>query len=262
MSETKRLKIVVGTNCLTEVQYPTYTNHCQFWFRLGRSYPDIDFICSHPARMSIDRMRNMTAKVALEVDADYVLFLDDDVIINPNYGLKQLLDCNADIAAGKVCVRGWPFNYMAFLHNPLLGGLEIQQDVPKTGIRDYDAVGFSFALVSTNILRRMEEPYFVTGINNTEDIYFCVKARQIDKKCSIRVNCDCECGHILWPEVLFEKNRQSYIKYFKEQNPELAFIKTSDNKDRGSDYLAMVKTVTSHEEKTKNNKVESGMRKY
>lgn len=46
-------------------------------------------------------MRNMAAKVALECEADYLLFLDDDVLVPPNNALKLLLECEADVAAGK-----------------------------------------------------------------------------------------------------------------------------------------------------------------
>lgn len=246
MKKEKRLKIIVGINSLTEIQYPAYTNHCQFWFRLGRSYPHIDFIISNPSRMSIDRMRNMTAKVAIETQADYVLFLDDDVIVNPNYGLQHLIDCDADIATGKVCVRGWPFNYMSFMKDKG-GGLIMDSKLPKSGIKNVDAVGFSFALIRTGILKRMQEPYFITGVNHTEDVYFCLKARQIDPKCSIKVNCDCECGHILWPEIIAEVNREAYIEYFGEVYNVKLDSKQGKQHDRGLEYLNIIK-VKEHEE--------------
>jgi len=197
--------------------------------------------------MSIDRMRNMTAKVAIESGADYILFLDDDVIVPPNKGLQQLFDCEADVAAGKVCVRGYPFDYMSFTKNKK-GGVTMDTKLPKTGIVDKEAVGFSFALLKTSFMRRMQEPYFVTGINHTEDVYYCLKAKQIDPKCKIRINCECECGHILWPEVIFEANRDSYAKYFKEIN-KIAAVKNgvkhvAKGGDRGADYLKKVKKVT------------------
>lgn len=231
------MKVVVGTNSLTEVQYPAYTNHCQFWFRLGRSYPTTEFIFSNPARMSIDRMRNMSAKVALESEADYLLFLDDDVLVPPNHGLQMLLDCDADIAAGRVCVRGWPFDYMSF--QQVNGNLTIDKELPEHGILERDAVGFSFALIKTSLLKRIKEPWFVTGLHHTEDIYFCIKTKQIDPKCSIKINCDLQCGHILWPEVIHEQNRTHYIKYFREINQISDEIER--NPDRGREYLDQIK---------------------
>ncbi len=238
----KRLKVVVGTNALSEIQYPAYTNHCQFWFRLGRSYPDVDFIFSNPSRMSIDRMRNMTAKVAIETNADYVLFLDDDVLVDPNYGLQQLIDCKADIAAGKICVRGYPFNYMAFKSDEHKE-LEMLNELPKSGIYDVDAVGFSFALLKVSLLRKLKEPYFVTCLNGTEDVYYCMKARQVAPKCTIKINCDCKCGHILWPEIISDDNRDVYTDYFIEVNnlkPELRNRKPIKI-DRGAEYLKGIK---------------------
>jgi hypothetical protein len=241
------MKIVVGTNTLTEIQQPAYVNHCQLWFRLGRSYPQIDFILSAPPRMSIDRMRNMTAKVAIQCNADYVLFIDDDVIVPPNYGLQQLLDCDADVAAGRVCVRGWPFDYMVFNKSEEdQSGLYIQKTLPDHGIVECDAVGFSFVLIRVSLLKRMTEPWFVTGTNNTEDIYFCKRARSLDEKISIKVNCDCACGHILWPEVIFESNREAYKDYMARVNPSLLeqLDPTKQGQDRGEEYLKMVvKTV-------------------
>lgn len=244
----KKLKIVVGTNSLTETQYPAYTNHCQFWFRLGRSFPHIDFIISNPSRMSIDRMRNMTAKVAIETKSDYILFLDDDVVVNPNYGLKQLLDCEADVAAGKVCVRGYPFNYMSFY---LDKNKELKMDskLPKKGVVDREAVGFSFALLKVNTLKRLPEPYFITGINHTEDIYYCMKLKQMDRNTTIRVACECECGHILWPEIICEENREAYTEYFERINKIKKAVNGGAPKggDRGAEYLKKVKKATNYE---------------
>jgi hypothetical protein len=244
----QRMKIVVGTNALSEVQYPAYTNHCQFWFRLGRSYPHIDFVFSNPARMSIDRMRNMTAKAAIELNADYALFLDDDVIVPPNHGLEQLLACDAEVAAGRVCVRGFPFNYMAFERrgsDP--DGLYIMNDLPKDGILEVGAVGFSFALLKVEPLRRMTEPYFITGVNCTEDIYYCDKLHKLDSSYKVKINCECECGHILWPEVIFESNRDAYIEYFKTINPsavaQLTPKEPPKSGDRGNEYYLQMKAM-------------------
>jgi hypothetical protein len=249
----KRTKIIVGTNSLTDIQYPAYTNHCQFWFRLGRSYPTIDFIFSNPARMSIDRMRNMTAKVAIEVNADYILFLDDDVIVPPNNGLKYLLECDAEVAAGRVCVRGYPFNYMAFeRRDEDTDGLYIMDKLPEHGILDVGAVGFSFVLLKVEPLRRMTEPWFITGVNCTEDIYYCDKLHKLDKSYKVKINCDCNCGHILWPEVICEDNRIAYSEYFKTINPQAAQqlankppdkSEVKSNGDRGIEYLKTMEKV-------------------
>lgn len=248
--------IVVGTNSLTESQYPAYTNHCQLWFRFGRNFPDAQFIFMNPARMSIDRMRNAAARIALEQETDYLLFLDDDVIIRQDHSqihpLQKLINCNADIAAGKVIIRGYPFEYMVFKEMRRNGkkGLFTLNSMPEKGVIDVDAVGFSWCLIKTSVLKSMPEPWFVTGLNNTEDIYFCVKAKEANPKLKIRVECSTVCGHILWPEVIDPINVKNYKKYYESINPNVLEIvkqKRLDAKnprgDRSSKYLQGVKDV-------------------
>lgn len=214
--------IVVGTNSLTESQYPAYSNHCQMWFRYGRSYTDFNFIFVNPSRMSIDRMRNMTVKVALEQEADYVLFIDDDVLV-PLDGLAKLLACNADVAGGKAVIRGYPFDWMVFSEIEQEGndGLKPFKELPKEGIIPVGATGFCFTLIKVDVFRPMKAPYFVTGLSWTEDIYFYLKAKQANPELRAVVDCSVDCGHILWPEVMNSENREHYKRYYEEMNPEL-----------------------------------------
>ena len=247
-----QLKIVVGTNSLTESQYPAYTNHVQFWYNLGKRYPHIKFILSNPARMSIDRMRNMTAEVALETEADGVLFLDDDVIVQ-NDCLEKLLNCDADIAAGKVVIRGYPFDWMVFKTEKRGKhiGLFPQKELPETGIEPVDAVGFSLCYIKTSVFKTIPKPWFVTGVNNTEDIYFCILARQANPACKIVVDCSVRCGHILWPEIMDPTNRELYRDYYEKLNPQVKLEnqrleETKSGKkprDRSQEYLKEVKGV-------------------
>lgn len=249
----KRIKIVVGINSLTNTLYESYTNHIQFFFRLGRLYPHIDFALVNPARMSIDRMRQLTARTALDIGADYLLFVDDDILVESE-GLQQLIDCNADIAAGKVVIRGYPFDWMIFKRKG--DNLFSCKTLPERGVDPCDAVGFSFCLIKVSLLQKIptgNQPYFVTGLNNTEDIYFCVRARQADPKCTIVCACDTLCGHILWPEVMDSRNRAAYTKYYEEMNPhvkkqykeEEQKKKKNHRGDRGLEYLRNVEEVIS-----------------
>src|ERR1035437_9862470 len=115
MAQKERQKIVIGINSLIATTQPAYANHIQLFYRLGRSYPKIDFCLVNPPRMSIDRMRNLTATTALDIEASHLLFIDDDVLIpQPFDFLNKLLACKAPIAAGDVIVRGWPFMHMLF----------------------------------------------------------------------------------------------------------------------------------------------------
>jgi Anp1 len=219
--------IVVGTNSLTEAQYPAYTNHCQLWFRLGRNYPEYKFIFVNPSRMSIDRMRNMAAEAALSYNADYLLFIDDDVVVPAHDFLQKMIRMDADIAAGNVIIRGYPFDYMVFKYNLLSNDItedvrmETMKELPVDRVIDVDAVGFSLCMIRTSLLRRLHKPYFVTLPNCTEDVYFCVKCRKAFPDTTIRLDTGIVCGHILWPEIIAMDNREAYKKYMETINPEI-----------------------------------------
>lgn len=234
-----RQKIVVGINSLVSTTQPAYSNHIQLFYRLGRSYPQIDFCLVNPPRMSIDRMRNLSAVTAMDIEASHLLFIDDDVLIpQPFDFLDKLLACKASIAAAAVIVRGWPFNYMLFKYTQNKLGLKIVKDVPKKlGQHPYDAVGFSCCLIETALLKKLPTPYFITGPSNTEDIYFCMKARDKFPDCRIIADTSIKCGHILSAEIIESDNLANYRKYFKAQ------FKPSEEPsiDRGETYYNLVK---------------------
>lgn len=241
----KKDKIVVCTNSLSVSQFPAYSNHIQLFFHLGRFYKQFDFCLVNPPRMSIDRCKNLAAETALDIEAKYLLILDDDVLIpTPFDFLTKLINLKADIAAADVLIRGYPFNHMYFKYtNKDRSGLEPFKSLPKNhkrGSLDVDAVGFSCCLIKTDLLRQLPKPYFVTGMNNTEDIYFCVKAREAFPDCSIKVDTSIKCGHILWPEIIDSDNKKHY-KTYQEKQFGFSVKKPKEKDDKGEFYLTVVK---------------------
>lgn len=212
--------VVVGVNTLTSVDQAVYSNHCQFWYRLGKNMPDYRFILCNPRRMSIDNMRNTAAKIALENDAD-LMFIDDDVLIPVNT-LPMLYACDADIAAGWTIIRGYPFKNMIFtFDNEEKTSLTHWNGPENQGVLTCDAVGFSCVLIKHELLKQIEPPYFVTGPHNTEDIYFCMKARDYKKDTKCVCNLDVKTSHNIGAEYVDPLNMPLYKKYMEAQMPEL-----------------------------------------
>lgn len=237
--KTERFKIVVAINSLVATRHQAYSNHVQMFFRLGRNFPHIDFIFFNPDRMSIDRMRNQAAEIALQTDARYLLFIDDDVLV-PFTFLVNLLAVNADIVAGDVCIRGYPFDHMIFQWSKKKTGLIAMSKLPvKKGVIDAGAVGFSCCMIKTELLKKMQKPYFITGVSNTEDIYFCLKAKEQVPNVKIRVDTRVVCPHILWDELISSENKENYKKYYQKQFPE-ACNQQDESINRGKKYLEMV----------------------
>ena len=238
------MKILIGINTLTTTEQIIYSNHIGFFYRLGKHFPNDSFALFTPRRMSIDRMRNAAAKMAVENGFDYLMFIDDDVVV-PLDLFDKLHAAEKDIVAGWTIIRGWPFENMFFKFDDQKRNLTPMKDVERnSGILDVDAVGFSTALIKMDLLKKIPPPWFVTGPNNTEDIYFCLKARQYVPNCTIAVDTSIETAHLLGPEFIAPWNREDYKIYQIAQDPEIG--KPEMNKyldesgDRGAKYLEMV----------------------
>lgn len=226
-------RIMVGVNLLNNQDSIAYTNHMQLWYNFGRHYTEFDFFCHMPRRQPIDVMRNNTASFALHNNCDYILFLDDDVIA-PIDGLKKLIACDADVAAGVTFIRGTPFNPMIFEFKRKIE--EDQEDKIVLGyMRDYKdkadekgiikcaAVGFSFALLKVETLKKLPRPYFMTGEFNTEDVYYCCKLRDKLKDVNIVVDSTVDTQHLLDREYVDASNVEELRERCKEKNEDRSF---------------------------------------
>jgi len=219
------MKIVIGINSLTESQWPAYNSHLGLFYRLGREQGfEIELV--NPSRYGIDKMRNMAATLTVQQKFDYLFFLDDDVVPTPD-SLKQLIALDADIAAGAVIIRGYPFDYMTFKYVDKEKTRLIADSDYEDGetVVDRDAVGFSLCLIKRELLEQIPSPYFITGENHTEDVYFCLKARDYVPSCTIKVDTLLSPGHILWPEVLSRYNKKLYKEYYEKQFPQVLAVK-------------------------------------
>ena len=79
-----------------------------------------------------------------------------------------------------------------------------------------DAVGFSCALIKADVIRKTPSPWFVTGGYNTEDIYFCIKAKLNNPELTLVVNPLVKTAHILGPETIHPDNREAFTEYMKK----------------------------------------------
>jgi len=232
------MKILVGVNALTSVNSYVYSSHCNFWYWLGKHHSETEFLFFTPPRMSIDRMRNEAAKAALQQHCDYLMFVDDDVVI-PKNCLNFLIDERFDITAGMTVIRGYPYNLMNFKYiDPEKTKLDFyndykKEDADEKGFITCDAVGFSCALIKVELLTKLSKPYFVTGPFNTEDIYFCVKAFKEFPDVKMAFNVNVWTAHLGEPKMLTPYNRHLYKKFEETETPEVLEKKSVD---RGTEY--------------------------
>lgn len=240
-------KTLLAVNTLTSVNSQAYASHLNAAFRMGKDCPEDEFMLFNGYRVSIDRFRNQAAKIALQHECDYLWFVDDDVLIPPNtYSLLKAR--NVDIITPVTYIRSYPFKPMFFkaiyaVDTGAVGLMHYEDflDVEcENELLEAAAIGFSCCLIRVDILKKVPPAWFVTGTGHTEDVYFCVKARQVlDNKLGIYVDRSFAVGHQLDPEFVHPKTVDALRRFYEDLNPALK----PTNGDNRADYLARQKAA-------------------
>ena len=162
-------------------------------------------------------------KKALEGNYDYVLMVDNDVVL-PKDALLNLLDDAKDVCLGYYAHRGEDniyhgrvsickyLNEMGFPHfgyalssEYTAEELEKLKQKGERKLRIHGG-GMGCALISAGLLRKMEYPWYdwfkyPDGRMLSEDLYFCEKCKQMDVP--VYTDTRVGCGHIMryvqWP---------------------------------------------------------------
>ncbi len=227
------MKTLVGVNTLQAIDTFVYSSHCQFWAQTRKDFPKDDFLLYTPYRMSIDAMRNDAARIALEQNCDYLMFIDDDVVVQP-HTFRVLQKRDKDIIMACTFIRGYPFKPMWFRDFETIDQANgkirknlmthddwkdhLVTDGEDAGLVKTGAVGFSCVLIKVDIIRAMTPPYFVTGPGHTEDVYFCLRARaELEPEPEIWVDTTISTGHTLMADLVTLDNVEKLREFYKPE---------------------------------------------
>lgn len=153
---------------------------------------------SNPQNKEIGLARNIIVEEALMANAEYVLFISDDVI-PPARTFEMLARHKKDIVTGVYWTKYQPTQ--PYLWKGMMNGPH--NDWTFGEFFEIDWAGCDCLLIHTDVFRKMERPWFSTDWSYnegelslplaTEDLYFYTKA----KKLGYKVYCDTavQCGH-------------------------------------------------------------------
>ena len=161
--------------------------------------------------------RNNIAQLALNMNADYILSVDNDMKI-PRDCLKNMLEDNVDVCLGyyahrnaenrydgrvNICKDDGEFNYTHMYTGTELRILR-EKGCYKIAVH---GGGMGCALIRTDVFRRLQYPWYAwvnypdRGVLS-EDLYFCEQCRINGIK--IYTDTRVLCGHLfrtfIWPE--------------------------------------------------------------
>ena len=224
-------KVLIGVNVLESVNSFVYASHIKFFTNLKLAHPEDQFIFFTPYRMAIDSMRNAAAKIAIDHNCDYLMFIDDDVLIKPEtYTILKKAD--KDVVMALTYIRGYPFAPMFFkafyqivdekgaTREYLTTYDDYKEHIDENGMVPCAAVGFSCVLIKVDLIKAVAPPWFLTGPNHTEDVYFCNKARYtLDPEPSIFCHTKITTTHIMMADGVTDFNVDKLRELYKPDIP-------------------------------------------
>lgn len=157
---------------------------------------NIVFDIDCPMSCYIHANREKSVEYALDNQADYILFIDGDVVPARN-GLTKLLSLNVPICGGVYNTKEENSVPAVLLFEPL-------PEKPQQPIK-VDALPAGFLLIKMEVFRKIDRPWFffepeMAGKSMVgEDVYFCRKARKY--------------GYDIWLDPTIEIGHMGVRKY-------------------------------------------------
>lgn len=155
---------------------------------------------------NITEARNTLVQRALDEDAEWVMFLDDDHVY-PHDLLMRLLAHEKPVVSALYLRRQQPFSPVAFSHRNDHGTYQSIDlaELPQGGLLKVHAVGAGGLLVRAEVFNAIEPPWFEHGKvgdwDASEDIIFSEKANTAGF--DVYVDLEAQLGHLspsaVWP---------------------------------------------------------------
>ena len=192
------------SNHLFVTRFPYFLQNCFQHF----GFNNILFLIS--PRTVIHIARELLIEDALRYGAEYVFFLDDDML-PPDRILPELVKAHKDIVCGLAYRRTTPYFPCIFRGKDSQGKC-IPVEVKRRGLVEIDSCGMACTLINTKIFKKLKKPWFAFT-QYGEDISFCQKV----KKKGFGIWCDTDeiVPHIGFERLVTDVTRDTYLKNLK-----------------------------------------------
>jgi SAM-dependent methyltransferase len=180
--------VVIGVPCYGNVPPEVLEDFARFLFHCGRRVPEFDFKLAIKTKSEQFRARNAIVTAALQVEADYLLMLDDDMIINPfvtqgptdDYDLvRRLIAHEKDICGALYYQRGGACEPVLMRRNGDGPSYRFLRDEEVThGPQQVDVAGGGCLMINMRIFDKIAPPYFAPEHQYGTDIQLCSRATE------------------------------------------------------------------------------------
>lgn len=214
------MRIMIGIPCYQNVSAETLEDYMRFAYYCGRRIPEHEFMLGIKSKSEQFRARNSIVEGSLQMACDYLLFLDDDHVIdwettsgpNSRYGMISQFVKHME-ADPKIGIVGAVYYHRGAECRPVLmkegkdGGFYwMRDDEIKGELQEVAVQGGGCMLLRLSMFDRIRAPWFEPEFDLGTDIQICKKA----KEAGFKVCCDTsiQIGHVLSKrEVVTPQNR-------------------------------------------------------
>lgn len=164
---------------------------------------------------NIDVARNKLIQKAILLNAEYIFFLDDDIVLQRN-DLQKLYEAQADVISGCYFQKHF-MPLIPVFQNRREDGTHYVPNIDGDRVIDLNWMcGMGCMLIKTDALKKINPPYFVMLRNNNgaitvgEDCYFIQKC--VEAGLSIKLHTGVKAGHLHSDEKTGQKILYSYYE--------------------------------------------------
>jgi len=166
--------------------------------------------------------RERFAQSVIEMDADYLLMIDDDMLAPPDLFFK-LVENDKDICGALAFTRNPD-------HKPVIYDViegrdpvthqdyyinKFAMNYPRNSLVQCDAVGFGAVLIKRRVIDAMKEPRFMGLSGCGEDITFCYKAKKLGFE--VWMDTRIKLGHLGAPTIVTEEYADNWLRMTPDQ---------------------------------------------
>jgi 2-polyprenyl-3-methyl-5-hydroxy-6-metoxy-1,4-benzoquinol methylase len=192
----------------------------RFAFHCGRRLPQFDFFLGIKTKSEQFRARNAIVDEAMKMGADWLLMLDDDMVINPcvtsgpadAYGfIERLIAHDKDICGVLYYQRTGTCSPVLMAKMGDADGYRFLRDDEVTGgLQRVDIVGGGCLLIKMRVFDRILQPYFEPEFKYGTDIQLCRKAAS--RGLEVWADTGIEFGHVRQERVIVTSRNRGQIQ--------------------------------------------------
>lgn len=178
--------ICIGVPCYREVAPEILEDWMRFAYHCGRRMPEFDFYLAIKTKSEQFRARLAIVTAAQQANADWLLMIDDDMVINPlsTTGISQaytflekLIAHGKDVCGVLYYQRGGKCEPVLMAKVPDLKGYRfLRDDEIEQKLQRVDVAGGGCLLINMRVFDRLKYPYFSPEHEFGTDIQLCQQA--------------------------------------------------------------------------------------